>query len=174
MAHRIDRRFGWKPPLDAGGTPLTTIYTYDLAGNLQTETLPDGVETFYGYNAVNDINQVTAMNTATDQPIFTQEFDLRLDGLRSDVTETRYNADGTIFYQTETVWTYDALGPRVARDRIFAPTGSVDCHRQRLNEYSSRRSVATIRGGWRRPSRSTGRSWLSSRTMSERYRCSGI
>jgi YD repeat-containing protein len=97
-------------PTFTGGTVPTTAYTYDGAGNLKTDALPDGVTTTYTYDHLNRLTDLSARNTTTNNLVFVQHYDLRADGLRSDVVDTRYNGDGTVFSSTQTNWGYDADG----------------------------------------------------------------
>jgi len=96
-------------PTFAGGIPLTTAYTYDPTGTLHSETDPDNTKTTYGYDVDNRLTSLTTINAANNKLIFTETYDLKNNGLRADVTDTRYNSDAgnTIFSQTKIAWTYD-------------------------------------------------------------------
>jgi len=94
-------------PTFTGGTPLTTTYTYDPLDNLASETNSDNTKTIDSYDANNRLVGLVTSNTSTGEPIFAESYDLYDNGLRKDVTDTRYNSDGSIFSQTKITWTYD-------------------------------------------------------------------
>ncbi len=95
-----------------------TIYTYDAVGDLQTVTQPDGMTTTYTYDSLNRLTDETVTrddlstpNVVETTPVMEFEYTLRDDGLRDDVTETRYSSDGSsIFSQTFIDYGYDADG----------------------------------------------------------------
>ena len=90
------------------GTPLASGYTYDAAGNLKTTSLADGVTTTYAYDTLERLTDESSVNVATNQSVFAEHYDLRADGSRSDVIDTRYNVDGSVFSQSKVAWGYDA------------------------------------------------------------------
>jgi uncharacterized delta-60 repeat protein len=111
-------------PTFTGGTPPVTAYTYDPAGNLKTDALPDGVTTSYTYDDLNRLTDLSSLNTTTSHLVFAEHYDLRLDGLRSDVVDTRYNDDGSLFSKTKVNWTYDADGRLTDEAEIILDDGT--------------------------------------------------
>tara|TARA_R110002095_G_scaffold211465_1_gene199674 strand:+ start:261 stop:2441 length:2181 start_codon:yes stop_codon:yes gene_type:complete len=105
-------------------TPETTRYEYDLVGNLDETTLPNGVITDYVYDDLNRLislihyeGDATPETLSDNQKIVQFDYDLRADGRKNGSTETWYldefdtNTDG-IVDETEakevtTSWTYD-------------------------------------------------------------------
>ncbi len=94
-------------PSFTGGTPLVTAYAFDPLGNPASETDPDNTKTTYGYDVDNRLTGLTTTNAATGNAIFEETYQLKNNGLRENVTDTRYNTDGSVFSQTEIAWTYD-------------------------------------------------------------------
>ena len=95
------------------GTAEDTVYTYDLLGNLDKVTLPNGVVSDYDYDVLNRLELLRHFEDANDNGIFDTgesllaefDYELLLDGKRSSVTET--DEDGN---QTYIDWVYDELG----------------------------------------------------------------
>jgi YD repeat-containing protein len=143
-------------PTFTGGTPLDVHYTYDLAGNLKTESQPDQTTTTYTYDSENRLTDLSTVNTSTNEPAFAEHYDLYNNGLRQDVTDTRYNADGATFSQTTTNWLYDNDGrltseiltvpqPYVAAaPAAYANTFKFDLDGNRVEEDLSGSQNATI------------------------------
>ncbi|HEY2584847.1 MAG TPA: hypothetical protein VGI81_03660, partial [Tepidisphaeraceae bacterium] len=111
-------------PTFTGGTPLDVHYTYDLAGNLKTESQPDQTTTTYGYDDENRLTDLSTENTASNEPVFAEHYDLYNNGLRQHLTDTRYNADGTLFSQTKTTWLYDSDGRLTSESLTILDDGS--------------------------------------------------
>ncbi len=95
------------PPTFSNGTPLTTAYTYDPAGNLLTVTDPNGVMTAYTYNSLNQLTDELVTNTTTTEPLFQEQTYYYSNGLKENQIDTRYNTNGTTVSSTTVTWTYD-------------------------------------------------------------------
>jgi YD repeat-containing protein len=106
------------------GTPLDTHYTYDLAGNLKTESQPDQTTTTYSYDDENRLTDLATENTASNEPVFAEHDELNADGTRKDVTDTRYNTDGSVFSQTKVNWGYDGDGRLTSEALIVLQGGA--------------------------------------------------
>ncbi len=106
------------------GTPETTRYEYDLVGNLDGSTLPNGVITDYIYDELNRLvslihyeGDATPETLSDNQKIVRFDYDLREDGRKNGSTETWYldefdtNSDGVVdeneAKEVTTSWTYD-------------------------------------------------------------------
>ena len=108
-------------PTGAWSTPRTTTYTYDAAGNKQTETLPNGDVTTYTYDGLNRLTDVVTKQGTT--VLFAEHFTLNADGTRWKSDQTRRQPDGstlTLHY----AWTYDAAG-RLASEALTASDASL-------------------------------------------------
>jgi YD repeat-containing protein len=110
--------------LDGSAVDQTTTYAYDPAGNLASVTQPDDVTTVYNYNDLNRLTDELATNTATNEPIFSDHYDLNADGTRQDVIETQYNGDGSVFAKTQTDWSYDADGRMTEEQLVILNDGT--------------------------------------------------
>jgi RHS repeat-associated protein/uncharacterized delta-60 repeat protein len=94
-------------------TSLVTTYAYDLAGNLQSILLPNGVITTYGYDDLNRLKTETTTRpgsiAGTTDTLASYTYTLRADGLRTGVTEHVMNPAGSTspFSDTKIAWTYD-------------------------------------------------------------------
>jgi YD repeat-containing protein len=86
-------------------TPLVTRYTFDVAGHKQTETLPDGDVTTYGYDDLKRLTTVTQVQGAS--PLFSESFILNDDASHASATETQLQTDSTSATLNHT-WSYDA------------------------------------------------------------------
>jgi uncharacterized delta-60 repeat protein len=89
-------------------TMPTTLYTYDAVGDLKTTSEPNGIVTTDTYDNLNRLTDELVTNTITSKSVFLEHYDLLNNGLRSDVVDTHYNADGSIFSKIQTNWSYDA------------------------------------------------------------------
>ena len=115
-------------PGTAGTQPETTSYDYDLLGNLDDMTTPDGVITDYVYDFLNRLDQQIAYLPDSTPGDLTDndkldEFDytLRADGKRSQAIETFWfdsNSDSIAEPHTNQIdWTYDDAGRLI--DEVF-------------------------------------------------------
>lgn len=81
-----------------------TNYTYDAAGNLIGETLPDGEVTTYTYDDENRLTSVVEMQDATT--VFSQSYILNDDGTRASASEAELQPNGATY-------AYNANGQRI-------------------------------------------------------------
>jgi RHS repeat-associated protein len=116
-----------------------TIDTYDPDGNKATELLPNGMLTTYTYNGQDQMTGDTVTKGGTD--VFTQQYTLAANGRRDAVSETQYNADGSVFSTVETAWGYDNLDRLTSEDytssvagQSYADTFSYDLVGNRLSK----------------------------------------
>ncbi|QDU62393.1 tRNA(Glu)-specific nuclease WapA precursor [Planctomycetes bacterium Pan216] len=112
-------------------TPEVTEYDYDLLGNLDEMTGPNGVIEDYEYDQLNRLEALTHYAPdATPDDLSDNEklaeftYVLRNDGRREGSSETFYHEDGT---QTtvQYVWTFDELN-RLTQERIDSSDDSLD------------------------------------------------
>jgi YD repeat-containing protein len=87
------------------GTPLTTVYTYDPAGNLSSVTDPNGMVTTYFYDDENRLTSEMVVDGSNE--LFSAQYQLYDDGQRENETDTRYSSGSTVSSQIEYTWTYD-------------------------------------------------------------------
>jgi RHS repeat-associated protein len=86
-----------------GGAKVTTYY-YTAVGNIDHVAYPNGTETDYTYDSLNRLATVTNKRGAT--VLSSYAYTVNLDGLRTGVTETQLEANGTTSTVAK-VWTYD-------------------------------------------------------------------
>jgi hypothetical protein len=103
-------------------------YTYGspdvLDAIVNGTTQPSDITTVYSYNDLNQLTDELATNTATDEPVFSDQYDLNADGTRQDVIETQYNGDGSVFAKTQTNWSYDADGRMTDEQLVILNDGT--------------------------------------------------
>jgi YD repeat-containing protein len=119
--------------LNSAAVSQTTLYTYDLVGNLLTVTQPDDETTSYTYDDDNRLTEElvthpvtdSSTNTVITEPVFEEDYRLddNGDGLRKSVNETHYNTDGSIFDTTADLWTYDADGRLTSEQMVIVYQG---------------------------------------------------
>src|SRR5206468_2520626 len=93
----------------------TTIYEYDEVGNLKSVALPNGDVTTYTYDHLNRLQSEEVKNADHDL-LAGFDYQLRDDGLRESVSESRRNADDT-FSDVTIAWEYDADGRLISEFR---------------------------------------------------------
>jgi RHS repeat-associated protein len=105
-------------PLDSA---LSTSYAYDLRGNLDHTTLPNGVITDYVFDNLNRLDKMTDFapdptpnDLSNNAKLAEYDYTVRADGKRTAATETFWldsNNDGTPEPHTDQfTWTYDNAG----------------------------------------------------------------
>ena len=110
-------------------TPEETDYEYDLAGNLASERLPNGLVTDYQYDQLNrltvervfaDLDDNGVFDSGTESLLAEYDYDVALDGKRTGVTETDDQAR-----TTRIDWLYDNLG-RLTRETYNSYNSALD------------------------------------------------
>lgn len=96
---------------DFTNDPQVTTYTYTADGTLASVTLPNGVETDYGYDALNRLVRETIEKVVSGVATLMQTYayTLQTDGSRTSSLEVTYGDAGTVSSADEIDWTYDAL-----------------------------------------------------------------
>jgi RHS repeat-associated protein len=96
-------------------TPEVTSYDYDALGNLDEVFLPNGIVSDYTYDNLNRLDTLTHYepdptpeDLSDNTKIAEFDYDVRADGRRTGVTETRYDSGSA--ETTRVDWTYDDLG----------------------------------------------------------------
>jgi RHS repeat-associated protein len=93
--------------LNNSSVNLTTTYTYDAVGNLDTVAQPNGVVTDYDYDGLNRLVKETVKQADGDK-LFEQDYILLANGQRAQVIEKRYDGtSSTPFSTTRIAWSYD-------------------------------------------------------------------
>ncbi len=129
-------------------TPLTTNYTYDAAGNLLSESDPNGMTTAYTYDDENRMLTETVTENGTT-PLFEQTYMYYDNGLKESDVENDYTS-GTLSATIEYDWQYDNLG-RLTQEqlKIDAGTASVTPYTDTISYDldGNRVSMSHVAGG---------------------------
>ncbi|MEX0726126.1 MAG: hypothetical protein WD065_07645 [Planctomycetaceae bacterium] len=103
-------------------TPEETAYAYDLQGNLDLQTNPNGVITDYDYDALNRLTDLvhylpdeTPETLADNDKLAQFEYEVRADGRREQATE-KFWFDNDV-HENNITWTYDDAGRLI--DEVF-------------------------------------------------------
>lgn len=123
-----------------------TVYTYDAAGNLHSEALPDGITQTYTYNDLNRLTNEAVTEGSTT--IANYAYGYTTDGQRNTETDSLYTTGGTLVYTNTINWGYD--GDNRLHTESFTTTNSgeqsyVDTYTYDLgNNRLSKTAVTTI------------------------------
>jgi RHS repeat-associated protein len=118
----------------------STAYSYDAAGNLQTEVLPNGVTNAYFYDSLNRLTNLTS--TTSSGTIANFAYKLGAAGNRTNLVET---VNGT---SRTNAWSYDPLY-RLTNETITATSGGGISYKydgvgNRTNRTSSVSGITTV------------------------------
>ncbi|PWU19131.1 MAG: hypothetical protein C5B50_07315, partial [Verrucomicrobia bacterium] len=84
----------------------TTTYTYDKVGNRSTVALPNGVVTYYAYDTLNRLTNLTHQAGTTNLATYTYALDLT--GRRTNAVEVLRQEDGSYLTITQR-WAFDQM-----------------------------------------------------------------
>ncbi|HKG48076.1 MAG TPA: RHS repeat-associated core domain-containing protein [Pyrinomonadaceae bacterium] len=143
----------------------TTTYTYDPAGNLKSESRPNGVRSDYTYNLINYLTNVTAAKSGATQASFTYTLDKtgrRLSEVSHSGRAVNYTYDEIYRLTREAVtgdaanngsvdYTHDSVGNRLSRisslGGVLSATSTYDANdRLTSSSYDANGNTRTAEG----------------------------